>query len=80
MKANLEEKTLREIRSFIPNLETSVEKLGVVLEELCEMLAADGSGIDIFLPQYVAEARGNIRYLIEVAEEENHEEKSQKSM
>ena len=80
MKANLEEKTLSEIRSLVPNLETSVEKLGVVLEELCEMLAADGSGIDIFLPKYVAEARGNIRYLIEVAGEENDEEKSKKSM
>ena len=80
MKANLEEKTLSEIRSLVPNLETSVEKLGVVLEELCEMLAAEGSGIDIFLPKYVAEARGNIRYLIEVAGEENDEEKSKKSM
>ena len=80
MKANLEEKTLSEIRTLLPNLETSVEKLGVVLEELCEMLAAEGSGIDIFLPQYVAEARGNIRYLIEVVEGENDEEKSQKSM
>ena len=80
MKTNLEEKTLSEIRTLLPNLETSVEKLGVVLEELCEMLAADGSGIDIFLPKYVAEARGNIRYLIEVAGEENDEEKSKKSM
>ena len=44
------------------------------------MLAADGSGIDIFLPKYVAEVRANIRYLIEVAGEENDEEKSKKSM
>ena len=79
MKANLEEKTLSEIRSLVPNLETSVEKLGIVLEELCEMLAADGSGIDIFWPQYVAEARGNIRYLIEIAEEEKDKEKSVKT-
>lgn len=80
MKANLEEKTLSEIRSLVPNLETSVEKLGVVLEELCGMLAANGSGIDFFLPQYVAEVRGTIRYLIEVAKEENDEEKSPKAM
>ena len=78
MKANLEEKTLSEIRSLVPNLETSVEKLGVVLEELCGLLAADGSGVDIFLPQYVAEARGNIRYLIKIAEEEKDKEKSVK--
>ena len=78
MKENLEEKTLSEIRSLIPNLETSVEKLGIVLEELCGMLAADGSGVDIFLPQYVAEARGNIRYLIEIVEEEKDKEKSVK--
>lgn len=66
MKTNLEEKTLSEIQSLLPEFKTSVEKLGVVLEELCGMLAADGSGIDIFLPQYVAEARGNLRYLIEL--------------
>ena len=78
MKTNLEEKTLSEIRTLLPNLETSVEKLGVVLEELCGLLAADGSGVDIFLPQYVAEARGNIRYLIKIAEEEKDKEKSVK--
>ena len=66
MKTNLEEKTLSEIQSLLPEFKTSVEKLGVVLEELCGMLAADGSGIDIFLPQYVAEARGNLRYLVEL--------------
>ena len=66
MKTNLEEKTLREIQSLLPEFKTSVEKLGIVLEELCGMLAADGSGIDLFLPQYVAEARGNLRYLIEL--------------
>lgn len=79
MKTNLDEKTLSEIRSLIPEFKTSVEKLGIVLEELCGMLAADGSGIDLFLPQYVAEARGNLRYLIEVAEEEKGEEKSVKT-
>ena len=78
MKTNLEEKTLSEIRTLLPNLETSVEQLGVVLEELCGLLAADGSGVDIFLPQYVAEARGNIRYLIKIAEEEKDKEKSVK--
>ena len=78
MKKNLEEKTLSEIRTLLPNLETSVEKLGIVLEELCGLLAADGSGVDIFLPQYVAEARGNIRYLIEIADEEKDKEKSVK--
>lgn len=79
MKTNLDEKTLGEIQSLIPELKTSVEKLGVVLEELVEMLAYDGSGIDIFMPQYVAEARGILRYLIEVAEEEKGEEKSIKT-
>lgn len=78
MKENLEEKTLSEIRTLLPNLETSVEKLGVVLEEVCGLLAADGSGVDIFLAQYVAEARGNIRYLIEIVEEEKDKEKSVK--
>ena len=67
MKTNLEEKTLNEIRFILPDLQSSVEKLGIVLEELCGMLAADGSGIDIFLPQYVAEARGNLRYVIELS-------------
>lgn len=66
MKTNLEEKTLNEIRFILPDLQCSVEKLGIVLEELCGMLAADGSGVDIFLPQYVAEVRGNLRYLTEL--------------
>ncbi|MGM9703042.1 MAG: hypothetical protein ACI3YZ_05785 [Prevotella sp.] len=79
MKQTQDEKTLREIRSLIPEFKTSVGKLGVVLEELCGMLAADGSGVDIFLLQYVAEARGNLRYLIEIADEEKGEEKSVKT-
>lgn len=66
MNQTQDEKALSEIRSLMPDLEISVQKLGVVLEELVEMLSADGSGIDIFLPQYVAEARGNLRYLIEL--------------
>jgi hypothetical protein len=75
MKTNVEEKTMREIQSLVPDLQSSVAKLGIVLEELCGMLACDGSGVDIFLAQYVAEARGNIRYLIEVAKEEKDGEK-----
>lgn len=71
MKTNFEEKTMREIQTMVPDLQSSVEKLGIVLEELVEMLAADGSGIDIFLPQYVAEARGNLRYVIELLGENN---------
>ena len=75
MKPNVEEKTMREIQTMVPDLQSSVEKLGIVLEELVEMLAYDGSGVDIFLPQYVAEARGKVRYIIELLGGEGNKQK-----
>ena len=47
----------------------STEKLGVVLEELVKMLDLDGSGIDVFLLQYVVDARQSLRAINEIMDD-----------
>lgn len=46
----------------------SIDKLGVVLEELVNMLDLDGSGIDVYLLQYVVDARQSLRSIVQILE------------
>lgn len=68
MKKNLE-KTMKEIRDLKPEYQASIEKLGVVLEELVGKLEVGGFGIDVAFAKYVAEARGMLRYLVELIDD-----------
>lgn len=59
-----------DIQRQIPDFKDGIDKLGVVLEEMVKMLDLDGSGIDVFLIQYVAAARQTLRALIQSLEME----------
>lgn len=73
MKENLNEKTLGEMQFLLPDLREAVEKLGVVLEELVKLLAAESSKVDVYLPEFVADARSTVRYLVGLLEEKEQE-------
>ena len=47
----------------------SAEKLGVVLEELVKMLDLNGTGIDVYLLQYVVDARQTLRAIIQIMDD-----------
>ena len=49
-----------------PDFKDAEEKLGVVLEELVNMLDLDGTGIDVYLLQYVVDARQSLRALLQL--------------
>lgn len=70
MKEDLNEKILGEIQFLLPDLKEAVEKLGVVLEELVKLLATENSNVDVYLPEFVADARSTVRYLIGLLEKE----------
>lgn len=57
----------------------STEKLGVVLEELVKMLDLDGTGIDVYLLQYVVDARQCLRAITKIMDD-SPMEKSQDLM
>lgn len=57
---------LRDLRRQQPNYNESVDKLGVVLEDLVNMLDLDGSGIDVYILQYVADARQSLRVILQL--------------
>lgn len=61
---------LRDLRRQQPECEDSVDKLGVVLEEMAHMLDFDGKGIDVYLLQYAADARRCLREIIQLLESE----------
>ena len=65
---NYDETTLKSLRDGLNDYRESADKLGVVLEELIKMLDYDGSGIDVYLLHYVADARLSLRSLIELLE------------
>ena len=54
-----------DIQRLIPDFKDGIDKLGVVLEEMVQMLDVDGKGIDVYLLQYVADARQTLRALIQ---------------
>ena len=60
--------TLSGIRDFQPECKQSVDRLGVVLEDMVNMLDLDGSGIDVFLIQYVVSARQCLRAILQLLE------------
>lgn len=53
-----------DIQRQIPVFKDCIDKLGVVLEEMAQMLDIDGKGIDVYLLQYVADARQTLRALL----------------
>lgn len=57
-----------DLRRLRPDLEENVNNLGVVLEELVKMLDFDGSGVEVYLLHYVAEARLSLRSIVELLE------------
>ena len=63
-------RSLCELRS---DFRDSTEKLGVVLEELVKMLDLDGSGIDVYLLQYVVDAKQTLRAIIQIMDDAEHE-------
>lgn len=71
--------TLQALREQQPCYKDSVEKLGVVLEDLVNMLDLDGTGINVYLLQYVADARQSLRAILQILDDETPE-KSPKSM
>lgn len=68
MKEDLNEKILGEIKFLLPDFKEAVEKLGIVLEELVKLLGKDNSKVDVYLPEFVADARSTVRYLVAILE------------
>jgi hypothetical protein len=66
--------TLSGIREFQPDCKQSVDRLGVVLEDMVNMLDLDGSGIDVFLIQYVVSARQCLRAILQLLDDPGPEE------
>ena len=63
-------KSLRELQS---DFRDSTEKLGVVLEELVKMLDLDGTGIDVYLLQYVVDSRQCLRAITKIMDDSSME-------
>ena len=70
MKTDVNEKTFGEILFLLPDLKEAVDKLGIVLEELVKLLATENSNVDVYLPEFVADARSTVRYLVGLLEKE----------
>ena len=64
---------LDSINGLRPCCEDGVEKLGEVLEELVNMLDLDGSGIEVYLLQYVVDARQTLRAILQVLDDSSQE-------
>lgn len=62
----LDASILKDLRELEPSFKVSVDKLGVVLEDLVNMLDLDGSGIDVYILQYVADARQSLRVILQL--------------
>lgn len=62
--------TLSDLYGSLDDFRKSSEKLSVVLEELVGKLNIDGTGIDVYLLQYVAESRKSLRFIIDELEEQ----------
>jgi len=62
----LDASILKSLRELEPSFKVSVDKLGVVLEDLVNMLDLDGSGIDVYILQYVADARQSLRVILQL--------------
>lgn len=60
---------MADLRRLEPDFQDAVNKLGVVLEEMVKKLDLDGSGLDVYLLHYVADARQSIRSIAELLEQ-----------
>ncbi len=67
---------LNSMRDLHPCCKDGVEKLGVVMEELVNMLDLDGTGIDVYLLQYVVDARQTLRAILQVLDDSSKEKVS----
>ena len=65
---------LSSIREYQPDCKQSVDRLGVVLEDMVNMLDLDGSGIDVFLIQYVVGARQCLRAILQLLDDPDPKE------
>lgn len=61
--------SLRSLYDLRPCCKDGVDKLGEVLEELVNMLDLDGSGIDVYLLQYVVDARQTLRAILQLLDD-----------
>jgi hypothetical protein len=59
---------MADLRRMQPDYYDAVDKLGVVLEELVKKLDLDGSGVEVYLLHYVADARQSLRSIVELLE------------
>lgn len=57
---------IADLRRLQPDCYDAVDKLGVVLEEMVKKLDLDGSGVDVYLLHYVADARQSLRSIVEL--------------
>ena len=61
---------LNDLYGRLGDFRKSSEKLGVVLEELVNLLDSNGTDIDVhLLLHYVAEARQSLRFVIDASED-----------
>ena len=67
---------LSSLREYQSDCKESVDRLGVVLEDMVNMLDLDGSGIDVFLIQYVVGARQCLRAILQLLEDPGPKEVS----
>ncbi|MBQ8453195.1 MAG: hypothetical protein IJ539_05385 [Prevotella sp.] len=68
-KANdpkMDASVLRSVEANFLEYQNCIDKLGVVLEELVRMMDLDGTGVDVYLLHYVADARLAFRELVQI--------------
>lgn len=69
--SELDASVLKDLRRLQPYFNDGMDKLGIVLEELVNMLDLDGTGIDVYLLQYVVDARQSLRTVLQLLENES---------
>ena len=66
--SELDASVLKDLRRLQPYFNDGMDKLGIVLEELVNMLDLNGTGIDVYLLQYVVDARQSLRTVLQLLE------------
>lgn len=68
VSVSVDDVIISDLRRLQPDFCEAVNKLGVVLEEMVKKLDLDGSGLDVYLLHYVADARQSLRSITELLE------------
>jgi hypothetical protein len=76
--SDLDAKTLESLRDLQPICKDSIDKLGIVLDDMVNMQDLDGSGIDVYLLHYVVNARQCLRAILQILDEPNPVKSSSK--